>query len=61
MQPRLEHCYAAKQFFRAVIDIVVKVEDAESRRMGNENVRIINILCGQGRSQDQFMVTAMRI
>lgn len=45
MQPRLDNRNTAKEFFRAVIDIVVKVEDAERRRMGNENVRIIRDIC----------------
>lgn len=29
MQPGLDCCYAAEKFFRTVMDIVVKVEDAE--------------------------------
>ena len=41
MQPRLDNRNTAKEFFRAVIYIVVKVEDAERRRMGDESVRII--------------------
>lgn len=45
MQPRLDNRNTAKEFFRAVIDIVVKVEDAERRRMGNENIRIIRDIC----------------
>lgn len=32
---------AAKKLLRAVIDIVVKIKDAERRRVGDENVRII--------------------
>ena len=45
MQPRLDNRNTAKEFFRAVIDIVVEVEDAERWRMGNENVRIIGDIC----------------
>ena len=45
MQSGLDDCYTTKEFFRAVIDIVVKIEDAERRRMGNENVRIIRDIC----------------
>lgn len=45
MQSGLDDCYTTKEFFRAVIDIVVKIEDAERRRMGNENVRIIGDIC----------------
>ena len=45
MQLGLDSRYAGEKFFRAVIDIVVKVEDAERRRMGNENVRIIGDIC----------------
>ena len=45
MQSGLDDCYTTKKFFRAVIDIVVKIEDAERRRMGNENVRIFRNIC----------------
>ena len=45
MQPRSDNRNTAKEFFRAVIDIVIKVEDAERWRMGNENVRIIEYIC----------------
>lgn len=45
MQSGLDDCYTTKEFFRAVIDIVVKVKDAERRRVGNENVRIIRDIC----------------
>ena len=45
MQPGLDCCYAAEKFFRTVMDIVVKVKDAERRRVGNENVRIIRDIC----------------
>ena len=45
MQSGLDDCYTTKEFFRAVIDIVVKIEDAERRRMGNENVRIFRNIC----------------
>ena len=45
MQPRSDNRNTAKEFFRAVIDIVIKVEDAERWRMGNENVRIIEDIC----------------
>ncbi len=45
MHSGLDSCYAGEKFFRAVMDIVVKVEDAERRRMGNENVRIIGDIC----------------
>ena len=45
MQPRLDNRNTAKEFFRAVIDIVIEVEDAERWRMGNENVRIIGDIC----------------
>ena len=45
MQSRLNCRYAYKEFFRTVMNIVVKVEDAERRRMGNENVRIIGDIC----------------
>ena len=41
MQPRSDNRNTTKEFFRAIIDIVIKVEDAERWRMGNENVRII--------------------
>lgn len=45
MQPRSDNRNTAKEFFRAVIDIVIKVEDAERWRMGNENVSIIEDIC----------------
>lgn len=45
IQPRSDNRNTAKKFFRAVIDIVVKVKDAERRRVGNENVRIIRDIC----------------
>ena len=45
MQPRSDNRNTTKEFFRAVIDIVIKVEDAERWRMGNENVRIIEYIC----------------
>ena len=45
MQLRLNCRYACKEFFRTVMNIVVKVEDAERRRMSNENVRIIGDIC----------------
>ncbi len=45
MQPGLDCCYAAEKFFRTVMDIVVKVEDAERRCVGNENVRVIGDIC----------------
>lgn len=45
MQPRSDNRNTTKEFFRAIIDIVIKVEDAERWRMGNENVRIIGDIC----------------
>ena len=39
MQLGLDCCYAAEKFFRTVMDIVVKVEDAERRCVGDENIR----------------------
>ena len=45
MQPGLDCCYAAEKFFRTVIDIVVKVEDAQWWRVCNENVRIVGDIC----------------
>ena len=36
---------AAKKLLRAVIDIVVKVEDAQWWRVCNENVRIVGDIC----------------
>ena len=45
MQLGLDCCYAAEKFFRTVMDIVVKVEDAERWRMGNENVRVFRNIC----------------
>ena len=35
MQSGLDSCYTGKEFFRTVMDIVIKVEDAERRRVGN--------------------------
>ena len=45
MQPRLDCRYASEEFFRTVIDVVVKVEDAGRGCMGNENVSIIGDIC----------------
>ena len=45
MQPGLDCCYAAEKFFRTVMDIVVKVEDAERRCVGDENIRVFRNIC----------------
>ena len=45
MQPWLDCCYAAEKFFRTVMDIVVKVEDAERRFVGDENIRVFRNIC----------------
>ena len=45
MQVRLNCRYACKEFFRAVMDIVVKVEDAKRRCVGDENIRIFRDIC----------------
>ena len=45
MQSGLDCRYASKEFFRAVMDIVVKVEDAERRCVGDENIRTIGNIC----------------
>ena len=45
MQSGLDNRNTAKEFFRTVIDVVVKVEDAERGCMGNENVSIIGDIC----------------
>ena len=45
MQPGTYCRNAAKKLLRAVIDIVVKVEDAQWWRVCNENVRIVGDIC----------------
>ena len=45
MQPGTYCRNAAKKLLRAVIDIVVKVEDAQWRRVCNENVRTVGDIC----------------
>ena len=45
MQSGLDNRNTAKEFFRTVIDVAVKVEDAERGCMGNENVSIIGNIC----------------
>ena len=45
MQPGTDNRNTAKKFFRAVIDIVVKIKDAQWRRVGNENVRTVGDIC----------------
>ena len=45
MQPGTDNRNTAKKFFRAVMDIVVKIKDAQWRRVGNENVRTFRNIC----------------
>ena len=45
MQVRLNCRYACKEFFRAVMDIVVKVENAKRRCVGDENIRTFRNIC----------------
>lgn len=45
MQSGLDDCYTTKEFFRAVIDIVVKIEDAKRRCVGDENIRTFRNIC----------------
>lgn len=45
MQSGLDICYAGEKLFRTIVDIVVKVEDAKWRRVGNENVRTVGDIC----------------
>ena len=45
MQSGVDCRYASKEFFRTVMDIVVKVEDAERRCVGDENIRTIGNIC----------------
>lgn len=45
MQSGLDSCYAGEKLFRTIVDIVVKIEDAQWRRVGNENVRIVGDIC----------------
>lgn len=41
MQSGLDLCYSVEEFFQAIIDIAIKIQDTEWRRMGSENVRLI--------------------
>ena len=45
MQPGTDNRNTAKKLSRTIVDIVVKVEDAKWRRVGNENVRTVGDIC----------------
>ena len=45
MQSGLDCRYACKEFFRTVMNIVVKVEDAERWRVGDEDIRVFRNIC----------------
>ena len=45
MQSGLDSCYAGEKLFRTIVDIVVKVEDAERRCVGDENIRVFRNIC----------------
>ena len=45
MQSGLDSCYAGEKLFRTIVDIVVKVEDAKRRCVGDENIRTFRNIC----------------
>ena len=45
MQSGLNSCYAGEKLSRTIVDIVVKVEDAKRRCVGDENIRTFRNIC----------------